>query len=113
MSLLVVERKFDYTFHCNFWILMHDIQAHLSCPEFTVHFLQDSKIQAFFAAEVVIDHPLACACTLRNHIDTRAAEPDRRKLLGRYAENVFVGSIRIMPSAGRLHAGRAASRASK
>src|SRR4051794_12653988 len=65
---------------------MHDIQAHLSCPELTVHFLKNSNIQAFFAAEVVIDHPLTCACTLRNHVNTRAAEPDRRKFLGRHVD---------------------------
>src|SRR3954464_13506519 len=47
MSFLVVERKFDNPFQPAFVILMHDIQAHLSCPEFTVHFLQNSKIQAF------------------------------------------------------------------
>ncbi len=75
---------------------MRDIQAHFSCPEFTVHFLQSSEIKTFFATKIVLNHPFACARTFCNSIHTRTAEASRGELLSCHIENILAGSIRIM-----------------
>src|SRR5215203_2672605 len=67
-----------------------------AAPEFTVHFLQSSKIKTFFATKIVINHSFACARTFRNDIHTRTAEARRGELLSCHIENILAGSIRIM-----------------
>ncbi len=57
MSLLIIEREFDHAAYGIYRRQAYQVEFQFHTTDIPVNLLQYGKIESFFAAEIVIDHP--------------------------------------------------------
>src|SRR5436305_214756 len=104
--LVPVEREGDELLQRPLGRQMIDVEIALDVADTAVSLFEHGDVEAFLAAEVVIDHPLAGARAGGDLVDARATQPLGGELLGRDSDDVSARLLGVVdPHRPRLRSG--------
>ena len=95
MGLLIVESKLDDAPYRIGRRQTIQIEFVLHTPDVAISLLQRRQVQAFLAAEVIVDHPLVGAHPRGDGIDTRAAQAVLGEFLAGGRKDLPAGAFRV------------------